>query len=242
MLLENIVTVSKSDLAAIAKYRPLGAEPLTAAEVASIPILVADTTIDLAGQRWDKAEIEKMVELVVGNVFMPDHAWDEVMGVEGKIFKAAVARVEPTAPFVDAIGLRRENLQAAVSDGGIWACIAWAYVPADSPWLDKIRFGAQDISLGGFWISHLECPACRASFSEPGCTHVPKTAQMRDPAVLSQWEAAGFDVVPYAQMRGLYVSSEVSLVFAGMNTSAQVVTEDLAKHLTLDAPSLSLAA
>lgn len=238
MVWDEITAVTDEDMALINRFRPLGAAPLTAGEVASIPIVVADTTIGRSGDRWDRREIETMVRLVVGNAFMPDHDWDEVMGIEGKIYKSAIARIDPSAPSLDAIGLRGDNLQAALADGGIWACVAWAYLPSDSPWLDKIRFGAQKISLGGFYISHLECPICKTSFSDPNCQgagHVPKTPDMRDPNTLSMWESAGFTIVPYAQMRGLYSSCEVSIVFAGMNPTATVITEEIAPFITIEA-------
>lgn len=231
---ETSDAVSQEALALINQYRPINAEPYGASDVAIVPILVADTLLNHNAERWDRTEIEKMAKLVVGNRFMIDHEW-EVEAIHGIIFHAIAIQIDPT-PYLDLAGYGEQNRAIVRAEGGAWGCLASAFLPSNSPLLEAMRYGVQKVSLGGFRIEHLECPECGTSYHAQGCAekgHVPFHPSMKDSSVREMWNEAGFSIQPYSTYRGLYASSEVSLVWAGMLPAASIVTEQMIATLKI---------
>ena len=232
--LEATMIEAKTDaLPLVNKFLPIGAAPLTERDFEIVPCLAVDNLINSHGLRFDLSELRRLVRQMPGTRFMADHDW-EIENIHGFVFHASLVGFDPNA-YIDELGFKKEN-QEIIDSEGAYAILASVAVPSDHPLLDRMKFGVQKLSVGGFSPDYEECPICKTSVNSEKChkaQHIHWHWQLRDPAWRQLWEASGYTIVSHALYRKVRTIRELSLVWAGAVSSASIVNNKNFSELTI---------
>ena len=156
----------------LARYAPVGLEPLGADGVVVVHAIAADNFVNRGLGKWDVPSLKALAKMLPGLPFQANHDWYDVESVAGTILRAVTLQLEnPPEWALDRAGNKALNKMAIERDGGYFATVTEMVVPTSMPILNTIRAGAFAVSLGGFAFSDFVCPLCDCSFFEERCPH-----------------------------------------------------------------------
>jgi hypothetical protein len=203
----------------INQYVPVGMEPLTADEVVVLPFVAANNLVTRNIGTWTEPDLRTMADLLPGLPALLDHDWDEVGKVVGRVFAAEVQQSR-SAPdeVLDRAGYGNVNRQIVKEDGFVQV-VAWIFFEAANPVVNSLRFGRLDeVSVGGFNYTTIQCPLCCVSFDDEACPHLLPSPWLD----LSIPEIRKL-VAPYYERIGLIDLMEISLVTTPACPNAGVI-------------------
>lgn len=209
---------SEADMDLINQYVPLGLPPLESYQVRTAYFIVADNLLNRSLGKWTQNELNQIRDLLPGLPFMLDHDWNEVGKTQGLIYSSGVMQLEPQRQVLDRVGYGKENSKVVQKEGGYYATVAAVSFPADSPVIDRLRFGHFGaVSLGGFTYEDHWCPLCDTSFTDSACPHgIP----MPEYGLLASNDEA---IAPYYIRKNLTDAGELSNVWCGNLPGAGVI-------------------